>query len=135
MLPTSMSMGKLPLDLTVRVGGRNPNNAPAAINRLDWVLLMAEKQMGAGSVTDRIEIPAHGGTAVVTVHFSTELASLSSGQSAESLIGFALNLVGSGEGPGRVTVRVRPTVSVAGGSLTLPGSITLSEQFSGPVTE
>lgn len=135
LLLTSMSRGSLPLDLTVHVGVRNPNDAPAAMNRLDWVLFVDENQMGVGSVTDRVEIPAHGGTAVVPVQFSTDLASLFSGQSAESLIGFALNLAGSGERPSRVTVRVRATVSVAGRDLPLPGYITLSEQFTGPVEE
>lgn len=135
LLLTSMTMGNLPLELTVQVGVRNPNDAPAAVNRLDWVLLMDENQMGVGAVTERVEIPARGGTAVVPVHFSTDLASLFSGQSAESLIGFALNLAGSGDRPSRVTIRVKPTVSVAGRDLLLPGYITLSEEFSGPVAE
>ncbi len=133
LLLASMSSGSLPSDLTVQVGVLNPNDVPAAVNRLDWILLIDENEMGAGSVTDRVEIPARGGTAVVPVHFSTDLASVFSGRSAEGLIGFALNFAGGGGRPSRVTVRVKPTVNVAGRDLPFPGYVTLSEQFSGPV--
>jgi len=128
---TALALGRLPLDLTVRVGVRNPNETAAAVNRLDWALLIDDIEMGAGVVTDRVEIAPRGGTAVVPVHFSTELVSAFSGQSGESLIAFALNLAGGGDRPSRVTVRIKPTVTVGGKAVQVPGTITLNQEFSG----
>jgi LEA14-like dessication related protein len=126
----ALALGRLPLDLTVRVGVRNPNETAAAVNRLDWVLLIDDIEMGAGAVTDRVEIAPRGGAAVVPVHFSTELVSAFSGQSGESLIAFALNLAGGGDRPSRVTVRIKPTVTVGGKAVQVPGTITLNQEFS-----
>lgn len=129
-LLASLALGNLPLELTVMVGVKNPNDTPASLNRLDWVLLIDEIEMGAGTVTDRVEIAPRGGTAVVPVHFSTELISALSGGSGESVIAFALNLAGSGSRTSRVSVKIRPTILVGGKAVQMPGYITLSQEFS-----
>jgi hypothetical protein len=128
---TALALGRLPLDLTVRVGVRNPNDKAAALNRLDWVVLIDDMPMGTGTVTDRVEIAPRGGTASVPVHFSTDLVSALSGKSGESLIGFALNLAGAGERPSRVAVKIKPTVTVGGKAVRFPGTLTLTQKFSG----
>ena len=127
---TALAYGSMPLEGTVSVGVRNPTMSAAAMNRLEWVLLIDDVEVGTGAVTDRIDIPAGGGTATIPISFSTDLIRLLSDKSGDAIINFGLNLAGTADQPSRLTVKVKPTVLIGKKSVQYPGYITLTREFS-----
>jgi hypothetical protein len=126
---TALTFGKLPLDVTVDVGVRNPTQSIATMNRLEWILLIDDVEVGTGAVTDRIVLAPGGGTATVPIRFSTELLTLLSGKSGDAVITFGLNLAGTADKPSRITVKVKPTIIVGEHAIHYPGYITLNREF------
>lgn len=126
----SLAFGSVPLEATVDVGVRNPTPSKAAVNRLEWILLIDDIEVASGAVPQRVEIGPNGGTAVIPVSFSTDLLKVLSGRSGESVINFALNLAGSSDRPSRVTVKVKPSVQLGGRTVQYPGFLTLNRRFS-----
>jgi len=127
---TAITFAKLPFDVTVSVAARNPTQSAAAVNRLEWILLIDDLQMGTGTVTDRVEIAPGGGTALIPIHFSTDLVTALAGRSGEALVTFGMNLAGTADKPSRITVKVKPTILVGQRTTQYPGYITLTREFS-----
>jgi len=126
----AFACGQVPLEGTVGVGVRNPGPTAAAVSGLEWMLSIDEIDVAGGRVNDRVEIAPRGGTAVVPIRFSTELTRFLSGKPAEAIIGFGMNLAGSGNQPSRIKVRVKPDLEVGGKPVQFPGYITLTREFS-----
>jgi hypothetical protein len=127
---SALTFGKLPLDVTVNVGVKNPNQSMAAMNRLEWILLIDGIEMGTGAVTDRVILAPGGGTATIPISVSTELLTVLSGKSGDAAITFGLNLAGTGDKSSRITVKVKPTIIVGESAIHYPGYITLNREFS-----
>ncbi len=128
---SALASGRLPLEGTVDVEARNPTSWPAAINRMEWILLIDDIEVATGVVPQRIEIAPNGGTATIPVTFSTDLLMLREGRSVDALINLALNLSGGYGSPSRITVKVKPSIVVGNTTLHYPGFLTLSREFSG----
>jgi hypothetical protein len=126
----ALTFGKLPLDVTVKVGVKNPSQSMAAMDRLEWILLIDGIEMGTGVVTDRVIIAPGGGTAIIPISFSTELVTLLSAKSGDAVMTFGLNLAGTADKPSRITVKVKPTIVVGESAIQYPGYITLNREFS-----
>ena len=128
-LTTAFATKSLPLNATINVKATNPGSSAAAIQRLDWAIDLESKEILNGSVNQAINVPANGGTTVIPFNIGVDLLQLFSGESKDNLLNLALNLVNAGDSSSKVSIRVKPTVLVAGQPLST-GFITLSKSVS-----
>jgi hypothetical protein len=121
--------GKLPLYLLLNVEVRNPNPRRASMNRLLWDLFIDDVLVTSGKVIQDVKVPPDNGTAIMPVEIGADLFEVLSGESADALINFAMNLSGQGGKPTRLKLRARPTVYVGTTQVKYPGFITIEEEF------
>jgi hypothetical protein len=121
----------LPLTFQLNLEGKNPNNAPAGMNKLNWVIFIDNIQMTDGSLNDPITIPPNQGTAVIPIRVSLNLKRILQGKSLDAITNFAFNLAGIGNRPTRISAKIQPTIMIGQKPLTYPGYITINTNFSG----
>lgn len=129
-LSSALSTGELPLSFTVNLLVRNPDPNKAAMNRMDWILLVDGNEMMNGVLNQRYEIPGNGGTASVPVMANIDLLEAFSGKNLESLVNFGLNLAGTGSNPTKVTMKIKPSIVVNSRTIDYPGYININTEFS-----
>lgn len=128
-LVTSVATQQFPLNFTLNLEARNPNTSPASMTKVDWILLIDNIEMTRGSLDKQVSVPASNGTALVPINMQFDLKKVLSGQSADAIINFGMNLAGAGNKPTRFTLQMKPTLSVAGIPVTYPGFINVSTDF------
>jgi hypothetical protein len=127
-LISAVASGTLPLILTLNVEAKNPNAQKAALNKLDWILLIDNIEMTKGTTESRIEIPPNG-TGIFPIQATTDLAKVLTGQSAKSIVNFGLNLAGIGSRPTRITLKAKPTIMVGSSPIVYPGYINIKSEY------
>jgi hypothetical protein len=125
----TFASGHLPLDLRLNLEIRNPNSAKAALNRLDWILLVDKNQIAEGTTQYRVEVQPNGGIASMPLTLSTDLKQALTGQSLKSLINLALNFFDKGGTPSRLTIKAKPWISIGNSSIAYPGYINIKKEF------
>lgn len=129
-LATSYASGNLPLRMRVNLEVRNPNDETAALNELDYIALIDDKQVATGHTTERIEVAPNGGLATVPVTMESNLHEVLGKQSGESLTDFVLGLADNNQQPMRLTLRLRPTFITSNGRRIAPtGYINVNKDF------
>ena len=129
MITAALAGGQLPLSFTLNVEAKNPNDQMAAMNRLDWILYIDDLEMVQGTLNEKVQIPANGGTSVIPLQMNMDLKKVLSGKSAETIINFGFNLAGMGGEPTRIKVKAKPTIMVGSREITYPGYITISTKW------
>jgi hypothetical protein len=120
--------GTLPLTFDLNIGIKNSNPDLAAMNKLDWILIIDEIEMTRGVLDQRIEIPANTIT-TFPVAMSLDLMKSLNGKSGDALINFALNLAGTGSHPSRIKLKAKPAVMIGSTPIEYPGYITIQQEF------
>ncbi len=128
-LLASVTSGSLPLSMTVNVEVRNPNKEKAALNKLDWILLIDNVEVANGTTTNRIEILPNNASGIFPIQVTTDLVKVLSGQSGKNLINFGLNLAGYGNKPTRITLKAKPTILIGASAIEYPGYITINNDY------
>ena len=128
-LTTSMASGELPLKFDVNIQIRNPNDAKAALNELEWILLIDEEEITRGDLKKRVEINPQS-TKTVPVKIDLNILDVLTGGSANALINFAMNLNGQSDKASKVTLKVKPTIYIAGKAVAYTGWIEIDTGFS-----
>jgi hypothetical protein len=124
----AVASGSLPMTFDLNLQARNPNSAMAAMNKLDWILLIDGNEMSRGILNQRIEIQPNS-TKSFPVGVNFDLFKTLSGQSGSALLNFAFNLAGAGSKTTRVTLKARPTVMIGATPVEYPGYISINHEF------
>lgn len=124
------SAEKFPLKFTLYIEAKNPNATPAGLSKLDWRLLIDGVEMTQGILDKSFSIPANNATAIIPLQVNIDLKEALSGKSADAVINFALNLAGFGNKPTRITMKLKPTISINGFPIAYPGYINVNTEFS-----
>ena len=120
--------GKLPLNFTINLQVNNPHTELAALNKLDWIAFIDNKELVNGVLNQRVEIPG-GQTTTLPLTVSADLIQAFKGESKDKIPTYAFGLADASGKPKRVGMKVKPTIVVAGMSFAYPGWITLSQDF------
>jgi hypothetical protein len=120
--------GTLPFNFDLNVGVKNPNQKLAAMNKMDWILIIDDIEMTRGILNQRIEIPASSAI-TFPVAMSLDLMKSLNGKSGNALINFALNLSGTGSRPTRIKLKAKPTIMVGTTPIEYPGYIIIKQEF------
>jgi len=120
----------LPLQFALNIEAKNPNQEPAGMNRMEWILLVDGIEMTRGILDRRIEI-AGGGTSPLQLDISLDLRQVLSGQSLDAMVNLAFNIAGEGAHPTRITLKAKPSIMVGNQSVDFPDYITVNADFGG----
>ncbi|HAX48756.1 MAG TPA: hypothetical protein DCX92_07205, partial [Bacteroidetes bacterium] len=126
-LLAAFTQGKLPVEFTLNVLAKNPNDgtggtkqSSAVIENLAWRLFIDSKETINGNVGN-ISVPGVGQSTNIPILMSFDLLKFFSNGQYNDLINLALALGGKSGSSSRVTLKVKPTVSTILGPITYPG--------------
>jgi hypothetical protein len=124
-LTIALSQGRMPLEFDLFVEGTNPpdNSVDARLVRMDWTLLLEDRETITG-VFDREVVFPPGRPTDFPIAISLDLREFFEG-SAQDLAELALALSGQGGSPKSVALRAVPTIETAIGPLRYPSAITI----------
>ena len=120
--------GALPLAMRVNLQVTNPNNAVAALNALDYKILLDGHEVATGATTERIEVGPNS-TAVATLPVNADVRQALANGGGEALGNFALGLADRTRQPTRVTIAIRPSVKFLGSTIKSPDYITVDKEI------
>lgn len=116
---------ELPLDFNLNVKVDNPNNRPAAMSRMDYIVFVDGVELIAGVFNERIEI-APGGSSIVPMDLHLDLFKALSGEAGDALINLAFKLSGNESRPAELLFKVKPYINVGGSQLAYPGYLNVN---------
>lgn len=125
----SLLAGRLPLDFVLNVAIRNTNAQTAAMTRMDWEAMLDDTKLLNGAVTDRVEVAANGGTAILPLNITVNLKEILSTLSRDQLLNFPFGMADANDKPTRVALRMKPTILVGARNVTYPGWFTVKRDF------
>jgi len=119
---------ELPLTLTANLEIKNPNLMTAALNRMDWIMLVDGKEVLTGTSNQRVEV-APEGTALMPLSVSMDLKKVFEGKGQDEIFGFGWDLSKEKEKSTRFKFKVKPYFSFAGAMIAYPGYIDITDKF------
>ncbi|MCX6230213.1 MAG: hypothetical protein NTZ33_01600 [Bacteroidetes bacterium] len=128
-ITAAIASNKLPLELTLNVEVRNPNNKAAVMNGMEWILLIDDIEMTSGRIDQRIEVLPNNQTAMMPVTIGCDLRKVLTGKSAEAVTNFGLNLAGEGNRPSRIALKAKPSILIGNTTVPYPDYITIRTEF------
>lgn len=124
----SVALGMLrkniPLDAVVRLKIENPTLKKAAINQFQYIILFEKKQLAEGIVNQSIALDP-GQSTVASVRLNTNIYELINNGDLAGFIGSNSNTK-----KGLFTIKIKPSINVAGKSIFYPGYITIDREVS-----
>lgn len=127
-LAGSIFAGKLPLDMNVALMVKNPNKKSAAINKLDYNILLDGHEIINGNLTESVFIAASD-SGIVKIPVGTDLYRILSGESSDAVINLGFKLTGHESREAVIEVRVKPYIKIGNRDLPYPGYIVLKEKL------
>ena len=124
-LAQAVGQNELPLDLDVHVGALNPadNGTEARLMRMDWTLLLEDREALNGTLDEEIILPP-GQPMIIPIAISLNLVEFYEGN-AQDLLELGLALAGQGGAGKNVALRISPVINTPLGAIRYPQPITL----------
>lgn len=128
-LTAAYSSKSLPLSANINVKVVNPNSSEARLHKFDWAIDLEQKEIVRGTSSRLISIPSNG-SELVPLEVNVDLMDVVQNGSLNDLLQLALSFAGMGEESSDLSVRIRPTVTIAGQDFTSPKFITVKKTVS-----
>ena len=123
-----LASDRIPLSFTLNLQAKNPNAETASMNKLEWILFIDEHEMVSGVLDQKVEI-IQGQVAEIPIMISTDLKEALKGKSRDAMINLAFNVAGKGDSPTHILLKVKPSIDIAGFTITYPGYIDVKMEF------
>jgi LEA14-like dessication related protein len=124
------SATSIPLNFTLNLNIKNPNQSAAMLNGLQYVVSIDDIQFTTGAVNQALNIAA-GQTQALPLSIGVDLATLMKNNSKDAVLNIAKNLVGIGSQKSNVSVQLKPTFMIGTVPVTSPIYIPVSFSFGG----
>ena len=123
----------VPLKATLNVQISNPTSDLAAINNFDYIILINQQEIATGTVNQRISINAKQ-SIDVPLQLNTNIYQfLANGKTLQDIGGFLAGAANGKEQKGLVTIKIKPSILVAGSLVKYPGFITIDKEVSNKI--
>ena len=139
-LTSAFANKSLPLNFTLNVAARNPNDGTggstqntATLTSFAWKLKVDQQETIAGNIASPLEIPGTGQATIIPLDVGLDLFSFFSDQGFDSMINLALAVAGQSGSASRLSLTAVPKITIAGIPLEYPGELTIvDKQFTNP---
>jgi LEA14-like dessication related protein len=125
-LTAAFATKNFPLSVIVNVKATNPGNIAATVQRIDWAMDLEHNEILNGAINQMINIPANGGSAIIPVTLGVDLFQLYKSETRDNLLNLAMSIANIGESSSKVSIRIKPTVVIAGQTVST-GFITINK--------
>jgi hypothetical protein len=124
-LALAVTQNNLPMDFQLHLRAENPaeNATDARLMRMDWTLLLQDRETLSGVFEEEVLLPP-GEPRDVPIRISLNLVDFFEG-SAQDLLELALTIAGEGGTPKEVALRASPVVDTPVGPIRYPTPITI----------
>lgn len=134
-LPTILSLlsgnaSSIPLDFTLNLDVKNPNQTAAAFSGLQYIISIDDIQFTTGQVNQSMNI-ASGATQTLPLTIGVDIATLMKNNSKSAIENITKNFLGIGGEKSNVSVQLKPTFMVGGTPITSPVYIPVNFSFGG----
>ncbi|MBP5456167.1 MAG: LEA type 2 family protein [Paludibacteraceae bacterium] len=123
-LLSAAGSGKLDMDLTVELLVKNPNEEPAHLDGIDYLLYIDDKQVAEGSLEQKVSIQPQEEQTVV-LPCKVDLQDILTSDKLESIADFAFGLANNNVDANRLKVSLKPYFTIAGETVKFPSYITV----------
>lgn len=125
----------VPLDARINLAITNPTNKNAAINQLEYRVLLAGQELFQGFLNQRIEVAPGGGQTVIPIRLNANAYQLlTDDKTREAFTQFVGNLAGSDDSKAsRVTIKIKPTLDLGNKAINYPGYITIEQDVTNKI--
>lgn len=132
-LGSALSRGEMPLSFTLHVVGTNPksNGVNARLTKMDWTLLLQDRETISGTV-DREVVLEPGTPTDVPIDLELDLINFFD-ENLRGLVDLATAVAGEGP-PQKVQLKVQPTIQTRLGPMAYPTPITVVSEDVGAET-
>jgi hypothetical protein len=121
----------VPLNLRMNIDITNPTNRLAAVNQLEYKILLADAELFSGLLDRRIQVAPDSGVTRVPISLKTNAYSLlTNQQTRDQFIEMVQALSGRADAkPTVLTIQIRPTLAVGNKQVDYPGYITIRQEI------
>lgn len=126
----SGSATSIPLNFTLNLNVKNPNQSEAMLHGLQYILSIDDVQFTTGSINQSLNIAA-GQTQTLPLTIGVDLASLMKNNSKSAVTEIAKNFLGIGSKKSNVSLQLKPSFMIGNTPITSPVYIPVSFSFGG----
>ena len=122
----------VPLNLRVNMDITNPTNRTAAVNQVDYKVLLTDNELFSGVLNRRIEVFPGTAPTRVPIQLATNAYELLSNEKTRSeFLNMMQALAVRGDAkPSKFTIKVKPTLALGDKKVNYPGYITIEREVS-----
>lgn len=125
----SLAGNQFMLNFVANIEARNPNAEPAGMNRMDWILVVDNKEVLNGTLNEPINVPANNGVSTIPLSLSIDLKKIFANQGRDETLGLAFDLAGKGNDSNRIMLRIKPYINIGGSQIAYPGYLNIKKEF------
>lgn len=124
------SSSSIPLDFTLNLDVKNPNQSAALLHGLQYILTIDDIQFTTGKLNQSLNI-ASGATQTLPLTIGVDLATLMKNNSKDAVVDITKNFLGVGSKKSNVKLQIKPTFMIGNTPITSPAYIPISFNFGG----
>jgi len=123
----------IPLRARLNLEVKNPSGNDAAINQFEYKILINRQELASGFVNQEVNIAA-GQSTIVPVDMEANIYPfISNSKVMKEITDFVQSGKNGPEKKGILTLKIRPSIKVAGGLVKYPGFITIDKEVSSKI--
>jgi hypothetical protein len=128
-LATGFMTKSIPISARLNIDITNPTNKMAAIDQLEYKILLAEQELFNGFVNQRIEV-APGGASRVPIKLNANAYKLMTDEKTRgAFTDLVRNMSGSNSAKSsKLTIKIKPTLALGNKKVDYPGYITIDQE-------
>ena len=121
----------IPLELRVNLDITNPTRNKAAINQMEYKVLLTNNEIFSGYVNELVEVFPGTGKTTVPIKLSANIYQLlSDNKTRDEFVNLVTSLTGkSSSKPSKLVIKLKPTLDLAGKQMNYPGYITMEKEI------
>ena len=129
-LTTTALGGTIPVRFRVILEAGNPNTQQASVSKIEWIAYIDGNEIVSGALNERVTIPPNNGRQDIPLDFEFDLVKVAGSNTARPVAELALALMDIGSHSSKLTIKVKPTVTVGAFDIQYPGYFTVTKEFS-----
>jgi len=115
---------QLPISLTANIAITNPNKKTAGIESLEWILIVHEKEVATGNITEKIEIKPNE-KIILPIPIQTDLSTILKSFSLKEISQLMFNLSDVKGIPLDAKIKIKPSISIGKKQIKTPAYFTI----------
>lgn len=126
----SGNLSSLPMDFTVNLNVKNPNQSAAALNGMQYIVNIDGVEFTNGRINQSLNI-SPGQTQMLPITIGVDLVNLMQGGSKDAIVNIAKNFLGMGSEKSNVSIQLKPSFMIGNQVVSSPIYIPVNFAFGG----